>query len=39
MDHETIQDMARTRIFYVPTIDQNRFMQTTQHRWGFRPIQ
>jgi imidazolonepropionase-like amidohydrolase len=37
MDDETIQEMARNRIFYVPTIDHNRFYADNATLLGFPP--
>lgn len=37
MDEETIAEMARRRIFYVPTIDHNRYYAEYREQFGYGP--
>jgi len=37
MDDETIAEMARRKIFYVPTIDHNRYYVENAAQYGFAP--
>jgi imidazolonepropionase-like amidohydrolase len=37
LDDATLAEMARRRIYYVPTIDHNRYYVDAAHDFGFRP--
>jgi imidazolonepropionase-like amidohydrolase len=37
MDDETIAEMARKKIFYVPTIDHNRYYAESARQYGYGP--
>lgn len=37
MDDETIADMARRKIYYVPTIDHNRYYAEYREQFGYGP--
>lgn len=37
MDDETISEMARRRIYYVPTIDHNRYYAEYREQFGYGP--
>ncbi len=37
MDDETISEMARRKIFYVPTIDHNRYYAEYREQFGYGP--
>ena len=37
LDDQTLAEMARRKIYYVPTIDHNRYYVDAAHDFGFRP--
>jgi imidazolonepropionase-like amidohydrolase len=37
LDDQTLAEMARRKVYYVPTIDHNRYYVDASHEFGFRP--